>query len=269
MVNFVHIYIIQILMNPHILQEANWKEIEKARLKVAILPWGATEAHNYHLPYGTDTIMAQKIASDAAFRANKKGAGAIVLPPMHYGVNTGQMEVKLCMNLNPSTQQSILQDILFVLEEHNIDKLIIVNGHGGNQFQPMIRELSLEFPDTIVCTLNWWKICNENEFFKEPGDHAGELETSCMMSVAPELVAPLESAGPGKERKLKLDGFREKWVWTQRRWVMISDDTGVGNPAASTPDKGAKFIECCTEKLARFILDFSKVRSEEDMYEAE
>ncbi len=256
-------------MNPHILQEANWKEIEKAKIKIAILPWGATEAHNYHLPYGTDTFMAQKIASDAAAMANKKGAGAIVLPPIAYGVNTGQLEVKLCMNLNPSTQQSILQDILFVLEEHNIDKLIIVNGHGGNSFQPIIRELSLEYPDTIICSVNWWKICNENEFFEQPGDHAGELETSSMMAIAPELVAPLETAGNGKERKLKFDGFREKWAWTQRRWVMISDDTGVGDPAKASANKGEAFIGCCTKKLSQFIIDFSKVRSEEDLYEAE
>lgn len=269
MVNFVSNELTIAKMNSHILQESNWKEIEKSKIKVALLPWGATEAHNYHLPYGTDTIMAQKLAADAALLANKKGAGAIVLPPIAYGVNTGQLEVKLCMNLNPSTQLSILQDILFVLEEHGIDKLVIVNGHGGNQFQPIIRELSLDYPDIIMATINWWKICNENEFFDEPGDHAGELETSCMQAVAPELVAPLNTAGSGKETKLKIKGFQEKWAWTQRRWVMISEDTGVGNPAAATPEKGARFIDCCTKKLAQFISDFSKVKEEEDLYEAE
>lgn len=256
-------------MKSHILQESNWKEIEKSKIKVAILPWGATEAHNYHLPYGTDTFLAQKLASDTAKLANKKGAGAIVLPPIGYGVNSGQLEVKLCMNLNPSTQLSILQDILFILEEHGIDKLIIINGHGGNLFQPILRELSLEYPDIITTVINWWKVCDANDYFKEPGDHAGELETSCMQVIAPELVAPLSTAGSGNETKLKIKGFQEKWAWTQRRWVMISEDTGVGNPAKSTPEKGAKFLECCTNKIAQFIVDFSKVKSEDDLYEEE
>ncbi|HBG24615.1 MAG: amidase [Bacteroidetes bacterium GWF2_41_61] len=254
-------------MKSHLLNESTWKEIEKAKIKVALLPWGATEAHNYHLPYGTDTMLSERVASDAAELANRDGAGAIVLPSIAYGVNSGQIEVKLCMNINPSTQMAILSDILFVLESHNIDKLIIVNGHGGNAFQPIIRELSLEYPDTIMCSVNWWKICNENDFFEQPGDHAGELETSCMQAIAPTLVSPLNVAGKGKERLMKIRGFRERWAWTPRRWVYISEDTGVGDPAASTPEKGEKFLECCTKKLAEFIKEFSKVKSEEGLYE--
>ncbi|MDP3451633.1 MAG: creatininase family protein [Bacteroidales bacterium] len=249
------------------LKESTWKEIEKAKIKVALLPWGATEAHNYHLPYGTDTILSERVAEEAAEMANREGAGAIVLPSIAYGVNSGQMEVKLCMNINPSTQLSILSDILFVLESHNIDRLIIVNGHGGNSFQPIIRELSLEYPDIMMCSVNWWKICNENDYFDNPGDHAGELETSCMQSIAPDLVSPLSVAGEGAERKMKIRGFREKWAWTPRRWIYITDDTGVGNPALSTPEKGEKFLKCCTQKLAEFIKDFSKVKSEEHLYE--
>lgn len=254
-------------MNPTILQESNWKAIKNSKFKVAILPWGATEAHNLHLPYGTDTFLSQKVAEEAAKIANSKGAKAIVLPPIAYGVNTGQIEVELCMNLNPSTQQAILQDILYVLESHNIDKLIIINGHGGNNFVPIIRELSLEYPDTIISTIDWWKACNSSDFFEQPGDHAGELESSAMISAFPHLVAPLNEAGSGKARELKLDGFKEKWAWTQRRWVMVSEDTGVGDPSKATAQKGEKFLECSIQKIAKFILEFSKVRNEEDLYE--
>ncbi len=254
-------------MNPHNLQESNWKEIKKSNIKIAILPWGATEAHNFHLPYGTDTLIAEKFALEAAESANKKGAGTIVLPPVHYGVNTGQLEVKLCMNLNPSTQMSIIQDIVYVLEEHEINKLVILNGHGGNQFQPIIRELSLEYPDTIITCVNWWKICDATAFFDKPGDHAGELETSCIQALFPHLAAPLENAGKGEETKLKIKGFREKWAWVPRRWVMISKDTGVGDPYAANPEKGLKFYNCCLEKFIDFLIEFSTVREEEDLYE--
>ena len=254
-------------MNDHILQETNWKSIEDANIKIAILPWGATEAHNYHLPYGTDTMLAEKISCDAAAIASKKKAGAIVLPSIAYGVNTGQMEVKLCMNLNPSTQHAILSDILYVLDSHGIDKLVIVNGHGGNNFRQIIRELTIEYPDIMICCTEWWKICDEKGYFEEPGDHAGELETSVMQAIKPELVLPLNEAGDGKEHNFKIAGLREKWVWTPRRWVCISADTGVGNPKAATAAKGEKFLKDCTEKLAAFLVDFSKIKSEDELYE--
>ena len=254
-------------MNDHILQETNWKNIKGANIKVAILPWGATEAHNYHLPYGTDTMLAERISCDAAAIANKKKAGVIVLPSIAYGVNTGQMDVKLCMNLNPSTQHAILSDILYVLDFHGIDKLVIVNGHGANNFRQIIRELTVEYPDIMVCCADWWKICNEKNYFDDPGDHAGELETSAIQAIRPELVLPLEVAGDGREHHFKIAGMRERWMWTQRRWICISDDTGVGDPRASTAEKGEKFMTACSEKLAAFLVDFSKIKYEDELYE--
>ncbi len=254
-------------MKPHVLQETNWKSIKDEAFKVAILPWGATEAHNYHLAYGTDTILAEKIASDAAELANKSGSKCIVLPSIAYGVNTGQMEVKLCMNMKPSTQMAIVRDILEVLEKHNINKLVILNAHGGNSFVPIIRELSLEFPSIIMTSINWWVVCKPNEFFNEPGDHAGELETSCMQAVAPDLVLPIDNAGNGAEKNFVIEGFKEKWAWTPRRWIYISKDTGVGNPIASSANKGERFIKCCIEKIAKFLVDYSKINSESELYE--
>lgn len=49
---------------PYILAETNWKEIKAQPFQLAILPWGATEAHNYHLPYGTDNYEATYIAEN-------------------------------------------------------------------------------------------------------------------------------------------------------------------------------------------------------------
>jgi len=49
-------------MRPYILKEASWKDLQTFRYELAVLPWGATEAHNYHLPYGTDVYEADAIA---------------------------------------------------------------------------------------------------------------------------------------------------------------------------------------------------------------
>ena len=67
-------------MKPYILAETNWKNVKDAVYDIAVLPWGATEAHNYHLPYATDNIEATAIACEAARMARDNGAKIIVLP---------------------------------------------------------------------------------------------------------------------------------------------------------------------------------------------
>ncbi len=242
-------------IRPYVLAETNWKQVKDENYSVAVLPWGATEAHNYHLPYATDNILGEGSAVESAKIAWEKGAKPVVLPTIPFGVNTGQMDVKLCMNLNPSTQYAILKDIAQVLKAHNIDKLVILNAHGGNNFKQMIRELSLEFPEIFVCAINWWQVGDADTVFDEPGDHAGELETAAVMHFNPELVLPLSEAGDGADKKFKLRGLKEGWVSTQRQWTKVTADTGVGNPKAATAEKGKKYVEETSSKIADFLVE--------------
>jgi len=126
-------------MRPYILAESTWKTVKNQKIDLAILPFGATEAHNYHLPFATDNIMVDKIAAESARIAWEKGARPIVLPAIPFGVNTGQLDIRININLNPSTQMAILNDITDVLNRHGIYKFLILNGHGGNDFKQMIR----------------------------------------------------------------------------------------------------------------------------------
>src|SRR3954471_24531613 len=112
-------------MRPYVLAETNWKAVEATPFSVAILPWGATEAHNYHLPYATDNILAETVAIGAAERAWKRGARVVVLPTVPFGVNTTQLDIKLVINMNPSTQAAVLADVCASLERQNIRKLVI------------------------------------------------------------------------------------------------------------------------------------------------
>lgn len=243
---------------PYILSETNWKSIQKTQFSVAVLPWGATEAHNYHLPYGTDHYLAQEVANISAEKAWNNGAKVVVLPCVPFGVNTGQIDVPFCMNMNPSTQYAVLKDIAQVLEKHSIHKLVIVNAHGGNNFKQMIRELSLVYPTIFACTLNWWEADQPNNFFDEAGDHAGELETSVMMHLYPELCLPLEEAGDGKSNNFTINALREGWVKTQRNWISVTQDTGVGNPRKSTSEKGRAYFEATTNAIAEFFEDLDQ-----------
>ncbi|HET7622444.1 MAG TPA: creatininase family protein, partial [Gemmatimonadaceae bacterium] len=86
---------------PYIIAESNWQTVRDTPYSVAVLPWGATEAHNYHLPYATDIIESEAVAAEAARMAWDAGARVAVLPAVPFGVNTGQLDIKLCINMNP------------------------------------------------------------------------------------------------------------------------------------------------------------------------
>jgi creatinine amidohydrolase len=239
---------------PWVIAETTWKIVKATRYDVAVLPWGATEAHNYHLPYATDNIQSESVAAEAARLAWDVGTRVAVLPCVPFGVNTGQLDIPLCLNLNPSTQALLLADIVHSLEVQGFTKLVIVNGHGGNDFKQMIRELQ---PTTSVflSTVNWYKIVDPKDYFVDLGDHAGELETSVMLHIAAPLVSPLSDAGDGAEKKSTLAAIREGWAWAPRKWTQVTADTGIGDPRAASAAKGEKYFTAVTTKLASYLVE--------------
>jgi creatinine amidohydrolase len=245
------------MIRPYILQENNWKEIKETTYEVAVLPWGATEAHNYHLPYGTDIIEAESVAAESARLAWETGVKLIVLPVIPFGVNTGQFDIKLDLNMNPSTQLCLLRDIITVLNRQNIFKLIILNSHGGNDFKTMIRELGLEFPQMFLCSCNWYQAIDQSKFFEHKDDHAGEMETSLIMHLRPDLVV-MSDAGDGTARKFKIAAIREGWAWAERKWSQVTMDTGVGNPKSATAAKGEAYFKAVTEKVSQLFIEVAK-----------
>ncbi|MEO6548540.1 MAG: creatininase family protein [Ferruginibacter sp.] len=253
-------------MRPYVLAESNWKYIKDAEIDLAVLPWGATEAHNYHLPYGTDIIEADFIAAEAARKAWEKGARLTVLPCVPFGVNTGQADIRLDINLNPSTQLAILADVIEVLNRQGIFKLIILNSHGGNDFKSILRELGLRFPNMFLSVCNWFQSLNKSNYFDVDGDHADEMETSLLLYLKPEHVLPLAEAGNGQEKKMRIKAYSEKWVWAERRWSQISADTGVGNPNAATAEKGEKYYNDVTEKVGNLFVELAQCDIK-DLYE--
>jgi creatinine amidohydrolase len=241
---------------PYILAETNWKAVKDTRFEVAVLPWGATEAHNYHLPYATDNIQCNHVAAEAARRAWDAGARVVVLPTIPFGVQTGQLDIPLCLNLNPSTQAVMLADLAHSLDVQGIPKLMILNGHGGNDFRQMIRELQPRVK-CFLTAVSWYKVVDPKGHFSDLGDHAGELETSVMLHIAPELVRPLSEAGDGREKKPRIAAMREGWAWAPRQWTKVSADTGIGDPRAATREKGAAYFNAAVEKIGRFLIDLA------------
>ena len=250
---------------PWIIAETNWKQVKATKYQVAVLPMGATEAHNWHLPYGTDSYQNEALCAEAGRIAWESGAKVGILPNIPFGVQTGQLDIPFCINMNPSTQLAVLTDVATSLAGQGVKKLLILNGHGGNDFKQMIRELQPKV-DLFICTINWWTCVKGADYFDEPGDHAGEMETSLMMALVPDLLRPLPEAGPGKARKFKVAGLRDGWAWAPRHWREVTDDTGTGNPAAATAAKGEKFLQAVTERIGGFLVELAAADLS-DLYE--
>ncbi len=252
-------------MRPYILKETNWKAIQTANYQLAVLPWGACEAHNFHLPYGTDIIEADYIAAEAARKAWEKGARVVVLPTVPFGVNTGQHDVLLDINMNPSTQLALLRDVVTVLNRQGISKLLILNSHGGNDFKTMIRELGLQFPEMFLCQANWFQAVDQKQFFENKDDYAGEMETSVLLHLQPDWVRPLADSGPGTARKFVFSAMREGWAWAERQWTRVTQDTGVGDPRLATAEKGKRYLEEVTDRVAHLMEQLASTR-QKDFY---
>lgn len=210
--------------------------------QIAVIPWGATEPHNLHLPYLTDAILSHDVAVDAAQLAYERyGIRVMVMPWVAMGAqNPGQRDLKFCIHTRQETQKAILTDIVASLYHQGLRRIIIINGHGGNSFKGMIRDLAVDFPDLLIASSDWFKVFPAKDYFDNPGDHADELETSVMMHYHPELVN-INEAGAGISGGFAPEGLSRGIAWVPRNWLKVSRDTGIGDPRKATAEKGKRY----------------------------
>jgi creatinine amidohydrolase len=242
---------------PYLLVEANHRQLTASPPQVAILPWGATEAHNLHLPYGTDVIEATRIAERAAELAHQRGACVAVLPTIPFGNNEQQLDQACTISVTTPTAIAILNDVARSLVRQHIDRLVIVNAHGGNQFQPLVRDVQSAH-GLLVVVANFYQMVPDAKraIFDEPGDHADELETSLLLHLCPELVE-LDRAGQGERVPFAIQSLTQPGVWTPRPWSQSHPDTGSGNPSLATAEKGEKFFDAVTAALADMLVELA------------
>ncbi len=252
-------------MRKWILSEVNYGYVKDNPYEVAVLPMGATEPHNFHLPYGTDTFEAEIIAGKACEAAFNRGAKVVMLPAIPFGTDTNQMEFPLAMNLNPSTLGMVIRDIVDSLAKHKIYKLLILNSHGGNDFKPVLRELHGKTPvQLFLC--DWYRGTSADvqpTIFEDAGDHAGEMETALGLAFFPEFVATDPNTGKltaddGAVNQTRFEAVNEGWVSITRPWHLLTKNSGVGNPHPATAEKGEKLMEVLVERISGFLVELSE-----------
>ncbi len=156
-------------------------EIEKKRPFMAILPVGSLEQHGGHLPVSTDTIIAERVAEKIADYFN-----AYLLPPIPYSISLEHEEKISTIAISPPLLFRIVVEIARSLKSHGFKCLVIVNGHGGNFIlRNATRWINYRIK-LLTILIDLTGMYFGERFSKDV--HAGRIETSLMLYLAPELV---------------------------------------------------------------------------------
>ncbi|HUU30163.1 MAG TPA: creatininase family protein [archaeon] len=240
------------------LTDYTWKELselpEKKELKF-LLPLGATEEHGYHLPLGSDTLQASKVAQMAAQRV----PGVIVMPEISYGSCVDTMNFCGTIHISGTTLGSLVTDIAESLYRHGFRKLVIFNGHGGNKgvadtgLREALHNLTppgKEFaPDFDIYLLNAYERPGQQISPLVEGKdwgHACEIETSVMLVLAPEAVDMKQAV----EEYMPGDSYT---VWRVRDMKTVSQSGVHGAANLATPKKGKQVLELLVSDLVSLL----------------
>jgi creatinine amidohydrolase len=213
------------------------------KIKRAIIPVGSLEQHGAHLPVSTDSIIAEYIA-----RVLAEKVGAFVLPVISYGVSF-EHKPMFNVSLHNSTLSTMLCDACISLAENRIREIIIINGHHGNTgaLQYIPQELQNKIPTRVnIHTLHYWQMMTPKF------DHAGEVETSLVLAIAPELVH-MDRAMPNSKNLSKSMAAYSSLTNTPGSFPKITGNGVWGDPTKATASKGDKLIKEITANLSRTV----------------
>jgi len=215
----------------------------------AVLAVGSTEYHGEHLPYGTDTLVAEHIAREVSSRVD----GLLVLPSLPFGMSAHYSSFPIAVTLSTETLIRVLNEVFDSLRSHGLNRLLIVNGHDGNipAIAAATREYRARHPDFKIAVLEaWWETAGqlvpEGTFEVWGGlGHAGEGETSMMLRVAPSLVDLERARGvvPDLPSHVQL-------IWT---FDELTPYGATGDPTKATPEKGRLMSDALVSLLVEFI----------------
>lgn len=230
---------------------AELQEIVKTGNVVAVLPIGAVEQHGPHLPVGTDFIAAEDSAT-LALRMTSAKAWFLLLPTICYALSIEHIHVPGTITLSAETLIHTLTDIGDSLLRLGVKKLVLVNGHGGN-------DSAIQIAGRMLRGRGLWLYMVDGNAIRtalgaqEYHIHADRIETSVMMANHPNLV--------------KTEGITEELSRSIERWHAcadcrgdliscwyiedVSEDGVVGDPILATPDFGREFAQAQAERIAK------------------
>jgi creatinine amidohydrolase len=226
---------------PLLLADMTWPEIAEhlERDRRLIIPIGTCEQHGRHLPLGTDSLMAERIAHDLSTEF-----GVLVAPTVAYGVNVETEDAYAgTASLRRKTLHRALNDLLAAWEGHGFEEFILITAHFHDPHLDAVTTVVTEHARARVVDLQSVRI---GEFLeKQIGpEHAGEAETSVMMYLAPNLVRIDEiSDYPLDPKQLR------RYLRGRMPRPPAGCEGAIGHPSAATPEKGEEIYKHVLEKI--------------------
>jgi creatinine amidohydrolase len=246
------------MINEWNLARTNMQRLYDNKPEVAVIPTAAIEPHNRHLPLGQDMLHTSYIADQCSKIAWEKTQKVIGLPAIPYGIDCNLMDFPMAIHISQKSLDSMVGDIIVSLQHYGIQKIVILNGHGGNDFTPLIRQIQCDL-GVHLFQCDWWKVGLEqyDVIFEMPEDHAGEMETSVALTLYPELVE-MENAGRITVPPFRFEALREGWVKTSRNFARLNKHCATGDPSKATAEKGEKYLKLVINRISQFLIELAE-----------
>jgi creatinine amidohydrolase len=224
---------------------------------VPLLPVGAIEQHGDHLPVDTDSNAALAVCTRAA---NAAADGALVLPPLWWGLSPYWMSFPGTLTLRAETLLNLVLDIASSVRHHEFKRLLMVNGHGGNDGLLQAAAAQASTPQFRVASVSYWNLASSalaSASDRSIG-HAGDAETSIALHLQADSV-DLARAPTG----VQLPVARRAAVGARSGvyeppWPERDSPQGVfGQPAAASAELGERIIDAAAARLVELIQEFA------------
>lgn len=253
-------------LDPHrtgILEDMTLEDVRQFNTQVVVLGIGSTEPHGPHLPYGTDSFFIDAFCKRAVLAANGRGGRVILYPTIRLSNNVNFKAFPFAGRIGVRTLMLVLLDIIEALEEDGIRKIVLVNGHGGNEvLAGVLREHVGRRPvgqGAFVSLVQSWAMIPRQvqSTIEHSSDHAGEAETSCIMHLHPELVRT-DKLADFPRREPVFAHLRNGSAQGIRPWHVYLPESAGGETRKSSPEKGKALIESGADNLAQYLLELSQ-----------
>lgn len=251
----------------YLLANMTWPEVE-ARLKecdIALVPIGSTEQHGPALPVNNDHYIATQFAYRAAemvWDSHK----VTVTPTINFGFSPHHMGFPGTITLSELTLSSMIADVCHSLAQHGFKKIILVNGHGGNDtaIQNALHDMHGNIDAKVYC-VNWWNFATDKikDVVTPPVYHACDMETSVAWHLGQRVLEDKRVDEPGKS---PVPGFiipdmlaPPPHASTSYSMKDITESGVVGYSKAATKEKGKLITDIVLERLVKFIKEIAKL----------
>lgn len=219
---------------------------------VVVAPIAACEQHSRHLPTYTDTILVTGVAEGVEQRLPKQ---VLLLPTLWFGASAHHLRFGATLSAEVDTHITMLCDLLTPLLEDGHQRVLLLNGHGGNidTLHVALRRLQPRYRNRLLAGASYWELAEKELAALATGQrksmgHACEFETSMVMALRPDLVRRDEIKDDPAPAEPALRGLYIAEDMKQR-----TDHGAVGYPELASAEKGRAFLKAAIDRTVEVV----------------